>query len=216
MKRTADVGPLACHLAGSGATAYTATHSRLDRSIHVSLSAWRGSLFCLFVAGDSSGSLFFGGVGSWCGAASGGSAVQGCAADSSARPEEENPGEPCKSSDESRPHHSSVKVVDKNACQAPPPPRLPPGAVSQRSGEHTRCARDQRRPSLCVVRYPLTAACQKLLGAVRIARDRLQARRTDGATSHGGGEPRIRVRRPTSSSASWACVCVRGCRYDQP
>ena len=116
MKRTADVGPLACHLAGSGATAYTATHSRLDRSIHVSLSAWRGSLFCLFVAGDSSGSLFFGGVGSWCGAASGGSAVQGCAADSSARPEEENPGEPCKSSDESRPHHSSVKVVDKTGA----------------------------------------------------------------------------------------------------
>lgn len=45
-------------------------------------------------------------------------------------PKKKNPGDPCKSADECQPHHSCVKVGDKNVCQAPPRPRLPPGAVT--------------------------------------------------------------------------------------
>jgi hypothetical protein len=45
-------------------------------------------------------------------------------------PNKKNAGEPCKSSDECQKHHSCAKVGDKNICQAPPPPRLPPGAVT--------------------------------------------------------------------------------------
>ena len=45
-------------------------------------------------------------------------------------PNRKKAGEPCTSSDECQRHHSCAKVGDKNVCQAPPPPRLPPGAVT--------------------------------------------------------------------------------------
>jgi hypothetical protein len=45
-------------------------------------------------------------------------------------PNRKNAGEPCKSSDECQRHHSCAKVGDRNVCQAPPPQRLPPGAVT--------------------------------------------------------------------------------------
>lgn len=45
-------------------------------------------------------------------------------------PKKKMPGDVCKSSDECQMHHTCVKVGDKQVCQAPPPPRLPPGAVT--------------------------------------------------------------------------------------
>ena len=45
-------------------------------------------------------------------------------------PTKKNPGEPCKDAKECQPHHQCVKVGDKNVCQAPPRPQLPPGAVT--------------------------------------------------------------------------------------
>lgn len=45
-------------------------------------------------------------------------------------PNKKNAGEACKSSDECQKHHTCAKVGDKSVCQAPPPPRLPPGAVT--------------------------------------------------------------------------------------
>ena len=47
-------------------------------------------------------------------------------------PNKKNEGEPCKSSDECQKHHTCAKTQDgdKSVCKAPPPPRLPPGAVT--------------------------------------------------------------------------------------
>lgn len=45
-------------------------------------------------------------------------------------PNKKMPGEACKSSDECQRHHSCEKVGDKSVCKAPPPPKLPPGAVT--------------------------------------------------------------------------------------
>lgn len=45
-------------------------------------------------------------------------------------PTKKKEGEPCQSAAECQPHHQCNKVGDKQVCQAPPPPRLPPGAVT--------------------------------------------------------------------------------------
>lgn len=45
-------------------------------------------------------------------------------------PKKKKEGEACKSSDECQKHHTCTKVDDKTVCQAPPPARLPPGAVT--------------------------------------------------------------------------------------
>ena len=45
-------------------------------------------------------------------------------------PKKKMPGDPCKTSDECQQHHSCEKVGDQMLCKAPPPPRLPPGAVT--------------------------------------------------------------------------------------
>jgi len=45
-------------------------------------------------------------------------------------PKKKNPGDTCKSSDECQIHHSCVKEGDKSVCKAPPPRKLPPGAVT--------------------------------------------------------------------------------------
>jgi hypothetical protein len=45
-------------------------------------------------------------------------------------PNRKKAGEACKSSDECQKHHTCAKVDGKNVCQAPPRPRLPPGAVT--------------------------------------------------------------------------------------
>jgi hypothetical protein len=45
-------------------------------------------------------------------------------------PNKKKPGDPCKSSDECQKHHTCAKVGDQSVCQAPPRPRLPPGAVT--------------------------------------------------------------------------------------
>lgn len=45
-------------------------------------------------------------------------------------PNKKNAGDACKSSDECQLHHTCTKVGDKSVCQAPPPDRLPPGAVT--------------------------------------------------------------------------------------
>lgn len=45
-------------------------------------------------------------------------------------PNKKKPGEPCKSSDECQKHHTCTKAGDASVCQAPPRPRLPPGAVT--------------------------------------------------------------------------------------
>src|SRR5262249_18551636 len=54
----------------------------------------------------------------------------GAAAQPPHDPNKKNVGDPCKSSDECQKHHTCAKVGDKNVCQAPPAPRLPPGAVT--------------------------------------------------------------------------------------
>lgn len=54
----------------------------------------------------------------------------GAAARPAYDPNKKNAGEPCKSSDECQPHHTCTKEGDKSICKAPPPPRLPPGAVT--------------------------------------------------------------------------------------
>jgi len=84
-------------------------------------------------------------VGAWLGAASQvspayadaapgvtGPAAQGLseAAEPAPDPKRRKAGEPCRSSDECQRHHTCAKVGDKNVCQAPPRPRLPPGAVT--------------------------------------------------------------------------------------
>lgn len=45
-------------------------------------------------------------------------------------PKKKKPGDACKTSDECQRHHTCTKVGDKNVCQAPPPPVLPPGVVT--------------------------------------------------------------------------------------
>jgi hypothetical protein len=45
-------------------------------------------------------------------------------------PKKKLAGDECKSSDECQRHHSCVKSGDKKVCEAPPRPRLPPGAVT--------------------------------------------------------------------------------------
>ena len=45
-------------------------------------------------------------------------------------PKRKQAGEPCKSSDECQRHHTCAKVDGKDVCKAPPPRRLPPGAVT--------------------------------------------------------------------------------------
>ena len=45
-------------------------------------------------------------------------------------PKKKKPGDACKSSDECQKHHTCAKVGDKNVCQAPPRPPLPPGVVT--------------------------------------------------------------------------------------
>lgn len=54
----------------------------------------------------------------------------GAAAQPPHDPNKKNAGEPCKSSDECQKHHTCTKVGDRTICQPPPPPRLPPGAVT--------------------------------------------------------------------------------------
>jgi hypothetical protein len=54
----------------------------------------------------------------------------GAAAQAPIDPNKKMPGDACKSSDECQKHHSCAKVGDKSVCQAPPAPRLPPGAVT--------------------------------------------------------------------------------------
>lgn len=75
-----------------------------------------------------SGSLL---VGTWLGATSRvPPAHAGAAVQEPLDPKKKKAGEPCKSSDECQKHHRCVKVGDQSVCQAPPPPRLPPGAVT--------------------------------------------------------------------------------------
>jgi len=45
-------------------------------------------------------------------------------------PTKKKEGEPCKTSAECQPHSRCNKVGDKQVCQAPPEPTLPPGAVT--------------------------------------------------------------------------------------
>jgi hypothetical protein len=45
-------------------------------------------------------------------------------------PNKKSAGDACKTSDECQKHHTCTKVGDKSVCQAPPPARLPPGAVT--------------------------------------------------------------------------------------
>ncbi|MFO0576408.1 MAG: hypothetical protein U1A78_20580 [Polyangia bacterium] len=45
-------------------------------------------------------------------------------------PNRKKEGEACKTSDECQRHHTCTKVGDNSVCQAPPRPRLPPGAVT--------------------------------------------------------------------------------------
>ena len=45
-------------------------------------------------------------------------------------PKKKNAGDVCKSADECQAHHTCEKVGDKQVCKAPPPRRLPPGAVT--------------------------------------------------------------------------------------
>lgn len=45
-------------------------------------------------------------------------------------PNKKNDGDACKAADECQPHHSCEKVGDQQVCKAPPPRRLPPGAVT--------------------------------------------------------------------------------------
>lgn len=45
-------------------------------------------------------------------------------------PKKKMPGDACKSADECQAHHTCEKVGDHQVCKAPPPPRLPPGAVT--------------------------------------------------------------------------------------
>ena len=57
-------------------------------------------------------------------------AIAGATAPEVIDPKKKLPGDPCKSSDECQLHHSCEKVGDKNVCKAPPPPSIPPGAVT--------------------------------------------------------------------------------------
>ena len=45
-------------------------------------------------------------------------------------PNKKKVGEECKSSDECQKHHECTNNGEKNVCTAPPPPQLPPGAVT--------------------------------------------------------------------------------------
>lgn len=45
-------------------------------------------------------------------------------------PKKKMPGDRCKDSSECQAHHRCVKEGDSSVCQAPPPHRLPPGAVT--------------------------------------------------------------------------------------
>ena len=45
-------------------------------------------------------------------------------------PKKKLPGAACKTADECQKHHTCEKVGDKQVCKEPPPPRLPPGAVT--------------------------------------------------------------------------------------
>lgn len=45
-------------------------------------------------------------------------------------PKKKNDGDACKDKSECQPHHSCTKVGDTSVCKAPPPRRLPPGAVT--------------------------------------------------------------------------------------
>ncbi|MCW7469580.1 hypothetical protein [Leptospira kanakyensis] len=45
-------------------------------------------------------------------------------------PNKKKVGEECKSSDECQKHHECTNNGEKNVCTAPPPPKLPPGAVT--------------------------------------------------------------------------------------
>ncbi len=45
-------------------------------------------------------------------------------------PKKKNAGDVCKSADECQAHHTCEKVGDQQVCKAPPPRRLPPGAVT--------------------------------------------------------------------------------------
>lgn len=45
-------------------------------------------------------------------------------------PKKKLPGDVCKSADECQKHHTCEKVGDKQVCKEPPPPPLPPGAVT--------------------------------------------------------------------------------------
>ena len=45
-------------------------------------------------------------------------------------PKKKDDGAPCKSSDECQTHHTCEKVDNQKVCKAPPPRKLPPGAVT--------------------------------------------------------------------------------------
>ena len=45
-------------------------------------------------------------------------------------PKKKMPGDACKTAGECQAHHTCEKVGDHQVCKAPPPPRLPPGAVT--------------------------------------------------------------------------------------
>jgi hypothetical protein len=45
-------------------------------------------------------------------------------------PKKKNAGDPCKSADECQAHHTCEKVGSQQVCKAPPPRKLPPGAVT--------------------------------------------------------------------------------------
>lgn len=57
-------------------------------------------------------------------------ALAGATAPEILDPKKKMPGDPCKNADECQRHHTCEKVGDKNVCKAPPPPSIPPGAVT--------------------------------------------------------------------------------------